>query len=63
MLSSEVRLVEFRALNITCVLVSLACPIMMSSDVFIHAKRSEKSLLAVPANEAWEAVTCLESTI
>ena len=35
---SEARLVEFRALNITCVLVSLACPI--SSDVFIYAKRS-----------------------
>jgi len=43
---SEVRLVKFRALNLTCILVSLACPI--SSDVFIHAKRSEESLVNEP---------------
>ena len=36
------EIVEFRTLRVTCVLVSLSCPI--SSDVFIHAKRSEDSL-------------------
>jgi len=38
------ELVEFRALKVTCVFVSLACPI--SSDVLINAKRSEESLAA-----------------
>jgi len=38
------ELVEFRALKVTCVLVSLACPI--SSDVFINPQRSEESLLS-----------------
>jgi len=36
------ELVEFRASKVTCVLVSLACPI--SSDVLINAKRSKESL-------------------
>ena len=43
---SKVRLVEFRALNIICMLVSLrvslAC--LISSDVLIHAQGSEESL-------------------
>jgi len=42
------ELVEFRALKVTCVLVSLACPI--SPDVLINANRSEESLgVAEPA--------------
>ena len=36
------ELVEFGALKVTCVLVSLACPI--SSDVLTNAKRSKESL-------------------
>ena len=42
------ELVEFRALKVTCVLVSLACPI--SSDVLINANRSEDSLVNEPIN-------------
>ena len=37
------ELVEFRALKVTRVLVSLACPV--SSDVLINANRSEESLI------------------
>jgi len=42
------ELVEFRALKVTSVLVSLACPI--SSDVLINVKRSEESLVNEPMN-------------
>ena len=42
------ELVQFRALKVTCVLVSLACPI--SSDVLINANHSEESLVNEPMN-------------
>ena len=47
---------EFRALKVTCVLVSLACPTF--SDVSIHAQRSEKPLVMRPCRRIEHGGSC-----